>query len=157
MAEEADSVRLTGGCQCGAVRYALSVKPRGAAPCHCRMCQKAGGAPFMVFAGVPTKYLSYTRGEPTIFQSSEIAERGFCQKCGTPLTYRLKASERISVTVGSLDDPEAVTPNEQHGVEAALSWTATLHTLPTRSTQAFLDAAKIKDVGNHQHPDHDTD
>jgi hypothetical protein len=156
MAEEAGSVRLTGGCQCGAVRYALSVKPRGAAPCHCRMCQKAGGAPFMIFAGVPTKYFALTRGAPTIFQSSEIAERGFCNSCGTPLTYQLKASERISITVGSLDDPEAIEPNEQHGVESTLSWTATLHSLPSRRTQEFLDKVKITDVGNHQHPDHDT-
>jgi hypothetical protein len=157
MAAEADPIRLTGGCQCGAIRYALSAKPRGAAPCHCRMCQKASGAPFMVFAGVPTKFFAFTRGAPTIFQSSDIAERGFCNLCGTPLTYRLKTSERISITVGSLDDPEAVAPNEQHGVESKLSWTAALDTLPTRRTQDFLQAAKITDVGNHQHPDHDTD
>jgi hypothetical protein len=156
MTEEAEGVRLTGGCQCGAVRYALTSAPRSAAPCHCRMCQKAGGGPFMVFAGVPTKYFAFTRGEPTVFESSEIAERGFCARCGTPLTYRLKSSQRISVTVGSLDDPESVKPTEQHGVESMLSWTPILHTLPTRRTQDFLDAAQIKDVGGRQHPDHDT-
>ena len=156
MIEEAEGERLTGGCQCGAVRYALTSAPRSAAPCHCRMCQKAGGGPFMVFAGVPTKYFAFTRGQPAIFESSDIAERGFCARCGTPLTYRLKSSQRISVTVGSLDDPEAVTPTEQHGVESMLSWTSTLHRLPTRRTQDFLDAAQIKDVGGRQHPDHDT-
>ena len=156
MAEEAKGVGLTGGCQCGAVRYAFSVTPRGAAPCHCRMCQKAGGAPFMVFAGAPSKYFVFTRGQPTIFESSDVAERGFCSRCGTPLTYRLKSSERISVTVGSLDDPESVQPTEQHGVESMLSWTPSLHTLPARRTQEWLDAAQIKDVGGHQHPDHDT-
>ena len=52
MAAEAQPVGLTGGCQCGAVRYRLDAAPTGASVCHCRMCQKAGGAPFMAFAGV---------------------------------------------------------------------------------------------------------
>jgi hypothetical protein len=120
------------------------------------MCQKAGGAPFMVFAGVPSKYFSFTRGEPAIFESSDVAERGFCPRCGTPLTYRVKSSARISFTVGSLDDPESVKPSEQHGVESMLSWTPTLHTLPSRRTQELLDASQIKAVEARQHPDHET-
>ena len=39
---------LTGGCQCGRVRYALSVVPDDVSVCHCRMCQKAVGGPFIV-------------------------------------------------------------------------------------------------------------
>ena len=34
---------MTGGCQCGAVRYALMSEPTHASICHCRMCQKAFG------------------------------------------------------------------------------------------------------------------
>jgi hypothetical protein len=37
---------LTGGCQCGAIRFALSAPPKKVSVCHCRMCQKASGAPF---------------------------------------------------------------------------------------------------------------
>lgn len=156
MSDGAEPVKLTGGCQCGAVRYVVSTKPRDATACHCRMCQKAGGAPFMVFAGVPTKYFTLSRGEPAIFASSDIAERGFCQACGTPLTYRLKNSDRISFTVCSLDEPEAISPTDQLGVESMLSWAPLLHALPTQSTQDWLDAAKITTVGARQHPDHDT-
>ena len=43
---------LTGGCQCGAVRYALYAEPQRAGVCHCRMCQKAVGGPFMAWATV---------------------------------------------------------------------------------------------------------
>ena len=43
---------LTGGCQCGAVRYRLEAEPTGVNVCHCRMCQKASGGPFMTFGGV---------------------------------------------------------------------------------------------------------
>ena len=38
---------MTGGCQCGAVRYALNAQPEGSF-CHCRMCQRASGGPFGV-------------------------------------------------------------------------------------------------------------
>ena len=43
MAEERQMVH-SGGCQCGAVRYALYAEPYGTQICHCRMCQKAFGA-----------------------------------------------------------------------------------------------------------------
>ena len=42
-----------GGCQCGAVRYALYAEPTNPHVCHCRMCQKAVGGYFGAFAGVP--------------------------------------------------------------------------------------------------------
>ena len=97
---------LAGGCQCGAVRYRLEAQPTGVNVCHCRMCQKAGGGPFMTFGGVRLDELVWTRGTPKVFVSSSIAERGFCRECGTPLTYRMFERDRISVTLGSLDDPQ---------------------------------------------------
>ena len=109
--------RLTGGCQCGAVRYRLEAEPTGANVCHCRMCQKASGGPFMAFAGVRFDELVWTRGAPRVFASSALAERGFCADCGTPLTYRLLDRDRISVTIGSLDRPSAVAPEMQYGAE----------------------------------------
>ena len=37
---------LTGGCQCGALRYHVAAGPAFASICHCRMCQRATGGPF---------------------------------------------------------------------------------------------------------------
>jgi hypothetical protein len=53
---------LTGGCQCGAIRFALSAAPVKISICHCRMCQKASGAPFASFADIPHEDFSWTRG-----------------------------------------------------------------------------------------------
>ena len=78
--------RLTGGCQCGAVRYALLEEPTGAHICHCRMCQKAFGSFFAPLTGLPMTAFEITRGELAIFKSSDPTERGFCRNCGTPLT-----------------------------------------------------------------------
>jgi hypothetical protein len=87
-------IGLTGGCQCGAVRYRIDAAPVGNI-CHCRMCQKASGGPFMAFGGVPTESFVVTRGALAIFQSSDIAERGICSACGTPLAYRVLGGQFV--------------------------------------------------------------
>jgi hypothetical protein len=147
---------LTGGCQCGAVRYRLEAKPKAMSICHCRMCQKASGGPFMAFAGVRLSRLVWTRGAPSIFASSDIAERGFCGECGTPLTYRGLGSDRISVTLGSLDDPDVVEPAVQLGVESRLRWLNRTLNAPEIRTEQWLTREKIQAVHNRQHPDHET-
>jgi hypothetical protein len=155
MAGEAEQPALRGGCQCGAVRYALTVTPGGSNICHCRMCQKAAGSPFMAFTGVPLGGLAWTRGAPKIFVSSAIAERGFCGDCGTPLTYRPLDHDRIAVTICSLDDPASVAPTRQLGIESKASWLDAALALPAKATS---DWRKFDDVtlGSRQHPDHET-
>jgi len=145
--------RITGGCQCGAVRYALHSVPTGASLCHCRMCQKATGGLFLAAAGVPPADFELTRGQPAVYRSSSVSERGFCAGCGTPLTFRYLGSSRISVSLGSLDDPGAVPPVEQIGVESRVAWWRGIEALPEKTTQQDQPALA---VANFQHPDHDT-
>ena len=151
--------RMTGGCQCGAVRYALSEPPTGAHICHCRMCQKAFGSSFAPLAGVALTAFELTRGELSIFMSSDQAERGFCSRCGTPLTFNYVGRPRIAISIGSLDEPEKVAPQHQFGIEARLSWFGTLPTLPGEKTTEEDDPRLAGNIAasNHQHPDHDTD
>jgi hypothetical protein len=144
---------LTGGCQCGAVRYRLAAIPTGASICHCRMCQKAGGAPYMAFAPVDAREFALTSGALRLFRSSEIAERGFCANCGTPLTYRNLTSERISVTICSLDEPDAVAPDFQLDAQAAVAWVEDCLTKPNTPVAAWLESKAITEVGSRQHPD----
>lgn len=116
------SEAITGGCQCGAVRYSTSEQPKSEF-CHCGMCRRATGGVFAALASVPKASLRWTRGEPTYFRSSTVATRGFCPRCGTPLTFAADGSESIDVTIGSLDDPERVGADLiQFAVESRLSW-----------------------------------
>ncbi len=61
MAEECQ-VLHSGGCQCGAVRYALTAEPYGTHICHCRMCQKAFGAFYAPLTLIRYKDFAWTRG-----------------------------------------------------------------------------------------------
>ena len=65
---------LTGGCQCGAIRFALSASPARVSICHCRMCQKAAGAPFASFAEIPRENFRWTKGTPA--DVSFVFDRG---------------------------------------------------------------------------------
>jgi len=147
----------SGGCQCGAVRYRFTEKPDGAHICHCRMCQKAFGAFYAPLVGGPRRSFELTRGTVATFRSSEQAERGFCAACGTPLTFAYVDGDHVSVSIGSLDDPEAFPPHDQHGVESRLSWVNHLGKLPDRpETEAENPSAAFIRATSHQHPDYDT-
>jgi hypothetical protein len=146
---------MTGGCQCGAVRYALQSEPTHASICHCRMCQKAFGNYFAALTGVPRKDMVWTKGSLGIFRSSEAVERGFCRNCGTPLTYSYMDHDRITVSIGSLDHPERVTPEIQYGVESKLLAFEMLHTLPGISTEDDNPPEGLEKMKSRQHPDYD--
>lgn len=109
---------MTGGCQCGRVRYRASVDPAEAYLCHCRMCQRATGGVSIAFVGLPQADCHWESG-PDWYQSSPIARRPFCSHCGTPLGFQfLEGSANIDLTVGSFDDPSPFRPKHHFGVES---------------------------------------
>ena len=146
---------FTGGCQCGAVRFRVDGEAGEVSICHCRMCQKATGGFFGPYVGVKTSELVWTRGERKRFQSSNKVWRGFCEACGTPLTWE-HAAGLMSVAVGVLDDPAAVTFTEQLGSESKLPCFETLADLPVHEPTEPRAAAHLASIVSLQHPDHDT-
>ncbi|CAF1041877.1 unnamed protein product [Didymodactylos carnosus] len=144
---------FTGGCQCGKIRYALYSTPERITVCHCRMCQKAVGGPFIAVAIISTKHFAWTRGNPSTFASSSVATRGFCSNCGTPLSYQIRQKLSIEITIGSFDRAPELIPQEQIGIESCLKW-ALLNKLPPKSSDANeIPPSKII---SYQHPDHET-
>ncbi len=149
---------MTGGCQCGAVRYRISAPLGDASICHCRMCQKAFGSWGAALVSVQPQGFAWTRGTPAEFRSSAIVARGFCADCGTPL-YMLEDNYGvIEIAIGTLDSPNAVPPlSRQVGVESRLSWFPTMHLLPGKTTTDDRTAGDMEKLASLQHPDHDTD
>lgn len=110
------SKTLTGGCQCGRVRYSATIENDDAYLCHCRMCQRATGGFAAAFVNVPQAALSW-QTEADWYQSSPIAHRPFCSTCGTPLGFAFLDGEGIDLMVGSFDDPAAFVPKLHSGAE----------------------------------------
>lgn len=143
-----DENGISGGCQCGAVRYALHEAPSRTHYCHCRMCQRALGNAFALLTGVHRDKLAWTRGTPAFFASSSLARRGYCRDCGTPLSFGYDHAQWLYVTVGSLDQPARVTPERHFGIESQLPWLHLDDALPREQTAADERLAKMT---IHQH------
>jgi hypothetical protein len=138
------SPAATGGCQCGAVRYALYVAPQNAHVCHCRMCQRATGGVFAALAGAPKADFAWTKGVPAVFASSNLAARAFCRDCGTPLSFSYHLPEaRFYVTIGSLDDPGAAPILIQYGTESRVPWVKFCEDVPEEETGVDPKAAAL--------------
>lgn len=137
--------RIDGGCLCGGIRYHLARVPTDVAHCHCRICRRSAGAPFVTWATVARADLTVT-GELSWFRSSTLAKRGFCPTCGTQLFFAQevvdakadaattalpladappadpRGAATIDVTVASLDEPDRVRPTRNIWVGSRLAF-----------------------------------
>jgi hypothetical protein len=146
----------SGGCQCGAVRFRVEGALADASICHCRMCQKASGNFYLPLVSVRGARLTWTRGAPKKFRSSNVALRGFCGDCGTPLSY--EAPDGIALSIAAFDKPEEIAPTIQWGIEAMLPYVDSIPALPRKTTPEDIDAAGfLHELVSYQHPDYDTD
>lgn len=150
---------LTGGCQCGAIRFAVRAAPEATYVCHCRMCQKSVGGPFAVYVTVPGSAFAWTRGTPAEWASSSLGVRQFCATCGSPLGYRYfngAESQKQFLTSGSFDDFQAIVPEEQTGTGSKARWMDHLAEIPVRELGQAMAPGRLAELVSYQHPDHDT-
>jgi hypothetical protein len=104
-----------GGCFCGAVRFELG-EIFDAGYCHCSICRRFSGAPFVVWANAPGRAFRLTAGTPSGFASSDHWVRYFCPTCGAPVYGRHPAPpahgpDPLCIFTPSLDTPDAVRPS----------------------------------------------
>jgi hypothetical protein len=120
-----------GGCLCGAVRYRARGRPTQVNHCHCRMCQRASGAPIVTWATFPSANVEWIKGAPATRRSSDTAERGFCSACGSALFWRGDAEkDLIDLTAGTFDRPETLRPEDHIWIESAMPWLHVADELP---------------------------
>ena len=95
--------KANGSCLCGNVQFTATQISNTVGACHCNMCRKWGGGPFMeVDCGQNTKFSN--EESISIYDSSAWSERGFCKNCGSHLFYRLKESKQYIMSVGLFED-----------------------------------------------------
>ena len=94
----------SGGCLCGTVRFRVDGPMKQAVACHCGMCRRQAGN-FHVFTAAWTDQLSIANEGAIVWnRSSEGCRRGFCGTCGSYLFFAVDGAEKISISLGSLDD-----------------------------------------------------
>jgi len=119
----APPTEITGGCFCGAVRYRVEGGTRDVSHCHCGICRRTSGAPFVTWATFPAARFAFTSGTPAELHSTPRAVRQFCAACGTALTFRETARRgSVDVTVASMDRPDAIVPAAHIWTSSQLSW-----------------------------------
>jgi hypothetical protein len=101
---------LTGGRQCGAVRYDVAEDPVALFVCHCTECRRQSSSAFGITVYVPTAGLRWTAGSPKAWtrpaDSGDTVDCYFCGDCGSRLWHRSRgAPHYTSVKGGSLDQP----------------------------------------------------
>ena len=133
---------LTGGCQCGSVRWRVEDAPTGVELCHCSMCRRAVGNIHMASVSVPKAAVAWT-GTPASYASSPIATRGFCATCGTPISFAYNDSARMDLMAGTADDADRLHPERHFGVESRLEAFRHLDGLPGTRTEDEPGIARL--------------
>ena len=122
---------LQGGCLCGAVRYRIDALPKWIGYCHCTSCRRSTGAPVTTFVGASAESVSFTCGKRERFASSPGVQRGFCARCGTPLTYEgERFPGEIHFYVSTFDEPQTLRPEFHVYHEERLEWLDIADPLP---------------------------
>jgi hypothetical protein len=138
-----ESLTLSGGCLCGAVRYAVS-GPLGAAEyCHCNMCRKAHGSAFSANVLVSATDFSAQSGQDLIckYASSPNRLKCFCKRCGSQLFIRrTNKPEHPAIALGSLDKAPRTRPVRHVFVASKAPWHDITDTLPQYAIYPCADA-----------------
>lgn len=118
---------LTGQCFCGKIRYRLKDAPMFTHCCHCRDCQRQTGSAFVVNGLIETDRIEMLSGEPVPVRMPTESGRPHdiyrCPDCQSALwsDYGGRPYLRF-VRIGTLNDPDAVTPDVHIFTRSKLDW-----------------------------------
>jgi hypothetical protein len=122
---------LTGGCECGAVRYQVSDAFLYSLNCHCSRCRAATGSAFKALAGIERDKLAVTQGADTLFVYGEPdAHDTRCAVCGSLLFSVVRHGEFVHVAMGSLVDDPSIRPTDHIFVGSKAPWFEITDDLP---------------------------
>src|ERR1700754_1416796 len=97
-----------GSCLCGTLKFEIDGPFTLMMNCHCSMCRKHHGAPFVTFAAAPLEGFRWLSGENSVedYASSPNGTRSFCKVCGSVAPLLMTEARLAVVFAGELDgDP----------------------------------------------------
>jgi len=131
--------QLTGSCLCGSLKYTCNSGPLFTAACHCKTCQKSTGSAFSVVVGVQRADMTIEGNTRTTYEglgdSGQPTYRHFCSQCGSTIMAEMAAQPDLAfIAAGTLDHPEALTPQLHVYWRDHQPWLETLANLPQHDT-----------------------
>jgi|SRR5215207_497144 len=118
---------LTGGCNCGAVRFEVSEPLVSASYCHCRRCQRRSGAAASANAHPASGAFRVVAGEEKlrVWKPEGGGEKWFCGECGSSVFGRNPGhADPIGIRMGTFDDDPGIRPRVRQFVAYAAPWEA---------------------------------
>ena len=116
---------LTGGCNCGAVRFEVTEPLLGASYCHCRRCQRRTGTAASANARPAPGSFRLLAGEESLraWRPPDGAEKWFCGECGSAIFSRSREDpDRMGIRLGVFDGDPGVRPSARNFVAYAAVW-----------------------------------
>ena len=139
------SVRLEGGCACGAVRYRLASEPLFVHCCHCLNCQRQTGSAFVINVLIEADRVEVLAGEPqpiAVPRDGGGSQRIWrCPGCQIAVFSEYTRREVLFVRAGTLDDPASVAPDVHIFTRSKLPWVVLPESVP--AFEVYYDMQKL--------------
>ena len=119
------SAALTGGCNCGAVRFEITEPLVSARYCHCTRCQRRTGTAASASAAVAPGAFQIISGQDALksWNPGDGAEKWFCGECGSAIFTRDPSDrDKVGVRLGAIDGDPGVRPSVRQFVAYAAPW-----------------------------------
>ena len=118
---------LTGGCQCGQLRYEISAEPLSVYACHCTECQRQSGSAFGMSVLIPRESFRFVSRTPTRYErkadSGRVIEGDFCATCGVRPIHYPRSNPKVAILKpGTLDDTSWLHPVGHIWTKSAQPW-----------------------------------
>jgi hypothetical protein len=117
--------KLTGGCNCGLVRFEVTEPLVSASYCHCTRCQRRTGTAASANAVAVPGSFRILQGEERLraWKPEDGAEKWFCGDCGSAMFSRdPDEPKHVGLRLGAFDEDPGVRPSAHKYVAYAASW-----------------------------------
>ena len=115
---------LTGGCNCGGVRFELTDPPGPAGWCHCTRCRRRTGTGGSLQTRVVASGVRILRGEELLraWEPPDGFAKVFCSACGSSMWSRSPDGTSYAIRFGVFDSDPGIRPSCHQFVAYAASW-----------------------------------
>jgi len=96
---------LKASCLCGGIQLRTHGYHRDVHNCHCIQCMKTHGH-YAAYTNIQQWNVKFIKKRTLKwFRSSKRAKRGFCNKCGASLFFKIIGTKNISIAAGMFNGP----------------------------------------------------